>query len=592
MSVRPPAPLLDAQVVDSLDLRSQRLSKFSLYWYLKSIPDLTMGTILTIIPLAVGAVLTLGLTIDWGIRRAFTESQIETALNYDLDTIDDAKLQEWLESPELANWLAGLSGWVFLAPLLTLLILVIGWFVMRTLQWRRLRFGAEDGVLWMRGGLFTRWERRLPIVHVQSVEFRSTLLQRILTLRGVAISSAAPEGKDASIELLAVRRGVAAELANTIQTAFGETISTPEAKDSSSVPIASVGWKALVVAAANSFEVRLSAFSLYFIYQLLGQGPLKKWRDQMIGDVTKYAGEHQDTAHLLLIVAGGLLFFWLFSILIYVTTFARFRLRRNGKLALIEHGLLTRRWRTVLLPHVQALTFIESPAQQLVDDGSLRMTLPGTTRDSLERTMLLPAVDRTVVIDVLDRLFAELNPEIGTTLRNLRSSLRRLPPSARRSYLLRWTMRVLPLSLALMLVLHFAPLGIHAFWGVLPLVIFGPIGALLGNIRFKDAGWLLDERGRLVTRERALSRTTRVTRCERLVWTRISVLRIVNGRNVTFVSSVAGAGARPGILARLIGTGLIARTDSRLRVRGLLREDALELVDQLAKRPGSTSRSR
>ncbi len=592
MSVLPPAPLLDAQVVDSLDLRSQRLSKFSLYWYLKSIPDLTMGTILTIVPLAVGAVLTLGLVIDWGIRRAFTQSQIETALNYDFDTIDDAKLQEWLESPELADWLSGLSSWVFLAPLLTALILVVGWFVMRTLQWRRIRFGAEDGVIWMSGGLFTHWERRLPIIHVQSVEFRSTLLQRMLTLRGVAISSAAPEGKDASIELLAVRRGVAAEMANTIQTAFGETISTPEAEDSSSVPIASVGWKALIVAAANSFEVRLGVFSLYFIYQLLGQGPLKKWRDQVIGQITKYAGEHQDLAHILLIVAGGLLFFWLFSILIYITTFARFRLRRNGKLALIEHGLLTRRWRTVLLPHVQALTFVESPAQQLVDDGALRMTLPGTTRDSLERTMLLPAVDRSVIIDVLDRLFAELNPEIGNTLRNLRSSLQRLPPSARRSYLLRWTWRVLPLSVALMLLLYFAPLELHPLWGLLPLAILGPIGALLGNIRFKDAGWLLDESGRLVTRERALSRTTRVTRRERLVWTRISVLRIVTGRNVTFVSSVAGAGARPGIMARLIGTGLIARSDGRLRVRGLLREDALALVERLAERPGEPSSPR
>lgn len=583
MSGAPPQALVDAQIIDSLDTASRRLSKFSLFWYLKSLPEITMGTILTIIPLAIGAIFSLILLIDWGIHRAFTQSEIETALNYDFDTIDETKLQEWIEDPRLIEWLEGLSVWVFIVPLVTVLGLVLGWFVIRTLQWRRLRFGVEDGVIWMSGGLFTGWIRRLPITHVQSVEFKSTLLQRILTLRSVAISSAAPEGKKASIELLAIRRGVAADLAATVQTAFGATIATPESPDASSVPIATVSWKQLIVAAANSFEVRLSVFSLYVAYQLLGQGPLKQWRDRAIHSVTKYAEQHHDLANVVLIAVGALLFFWIFSIIIFITTFARFKLRRNGRLALIEHGLLTRRWRTVLLPRVQALTFIESPAQQLVNSGSLRMTLPGTTNNLLERTMLLPAVDRSVTIDVLDRLFSELNPETGDALRMRSTEFERLPPSARRSYLLRWTWRALPISLLLMLVFHFGQ-GINPLWGLLPLAIFGPLGAWLGNIRYRDAGWRIDERGRFIVRERALSRTTRMTRKERLVWTRISMLRIAPGKNVTFVSSVAGAGSRPGLKARILGQGLVAKSDSRLRVRGLLHEDALALVDRLALR--------
>jgi uncharacterized membrane protein YdbT with pleckstrin-like domain len=590
MSDARPSSLVDDQIIDSLDVTPRRLSKFSLYWYLKALPELTFGTALTIIPLAVGIILSLILLIDWGIRRAFTHAQIEKALNYDLDSIDEAKLQEWIDSPQLADWISGLSIWVIVVPVVVVVGLVVGWFVIRTLQWRRIRFGIEEGVIWTSGGLFTSWTRRLPIVHVQSVEFRSTLLQRMLTLRGVSVSSAAPEGKHATIELLAIRRGVAAELADTIQTAFGATIATPEAGDSGSAPIASVGWKQLIVAAANSFEVRLSVFSLYVFYRALGQvKDLKRWRDQAIHGITKYAEQHHDLANLLLIVAGALLFFWFFSIVIYVATFARFRLRRNGKLALIEHGLLTRRWRTVLLPRIQALTFIESPAQQLVDDGSLRMTLPGTTRDELARTMLLPAVDRSVTIDVLNQLFAELNPQTGDALRAEEMTLERLPPSARRSYLLRWTWRLLPLSLVIVLVLYLSPGGVSPLWGLLPWAIFGPIGAWLGNIRFKDAGWQLDQRGRLVVRERSLSRTTRMTRRDRLVWTRVSKLRIASGRNVTFVASVAGAGSRPGIKARLLGYGLVSRGDSRLRVRGLLHEDALALVDELAKRGSARS---
>ncbi|MCA9859701.1 MAG: hypothetical protein KC438_08260, partial [Thermomicrobiales bacterium] len=241
------------------------------------------------------------------------------------------------------------------------------------------------------------------------------------------------------------------------------------------------------------------------------------------------------------------------------------------------------RWRTVLLPHVQALSFIESPAQQLIDDGSLRMTLPGTTRDSLERTMLLPAVDRSVTIDVLERLFAEIAPETGNALRTIQGSLHRLPPSARRSYLLRWVWRLLPVTSILVIGMYLIPGGLNPLWGGLPLVVIGAFGAWLGNIRFRDAGWRVDERGVLAVRERGLSRVTRVARRERLVWTRASQLRLFAGKNVTFVASVAGAGARPGILSKILGYGLVSRSDSRFRVRGLLDTEAIELIDRLGK---------
>lgn len=582
-------PLVREQIIESLDLPPHRLSKITLFWYLKSLPDLTTKTIVTAIPALIGSVLTLILVVDWIIHRTFTRAQIEEALNYDLDTIDEARIQKWLDDPRLTEWVLSLSIWVFVFPAVMVLVIVIGWFVIRALQWRRIRFGCDDGVLWSSGGLFVSWNRQLPIVHVQSIEFRSTLLQRLLTLRGVSISSAAPEGRDATIDLLAIRRGVAAELAATVQTAFGATIATPEASGSASAPVASVSWKQLIVAAANSFEVRLSIISLYVFYRLMGQGPLKEWRDWAINSVTKYAEEHHDRASILLILIGALLFFWIFSIVIYIATFARFRLRRNGRLALIEHGLLTRRWRTVLLPRVQALSFVESPVQQLMNNGSLRITLPGTTRDRLERTMLLPSVERRVTIEVLERLFSETNPDAGESLRTLEHSLQRLPLSARRSYLLRWVWRLIPVCAVLAFVLWFGQ--ISPVWGVLPLAIFGPIGAVLGLLRFRDAGWHLSERGNLIVRERALSRTTRITRKDRIIWTRVSRLRIFSGPNVTFNSSVAGAGARPGIVAKVFGRGLVARDDSRLRVRGLLDTDAFDLVDRLRRRSDSNPHS-
>jgi uncharacterized membrane protein YdbT with pleckstrin-like domain len=577
-----PAPLINRAIVDSLDMESRRLSRFTLFWYLKSLPERSVGGIINVVLGAIGVVLAAGLFFDWLIHRAFTQDQIDKALNYDIETIDEQTINEWLEDPRFLDWLSHLSVWAILLPVLTVFTIIIGWVVIRTLQWRRIRFGAIDGVIWMSGGLFTTWIRRVPVVHVQTVEFRSTLLQRILLLRAVEISSGAPEGKRAAIDLIAVNRKGADQLAELFHRAYGVEFASPESNDAESVPVASVTWKQLIISAANSFEFRLGLFSLYFLYHFFGQfGFLKEWRDRSIRFVTRYAEQHHDLASIILIVLGAIVFLWVVSFLIYIATFARFRLRRTRQLALIEHGLLTRRWRTVVMPRIQALTLVESPLQQWAGDGSLRMTLPGTKRNEIERTMLLPSLDRSELLAVLERLYGHLAPGSSERLRNAGATLNRLPPSSRRPYLLRWTYRLLPLSLALTLLLSLGTWDRSPLWGMLPWVVLGPVGAILGHYRFRDAGWKLDEQGFLIVCERNFSRTTRIARRQRIIWRRAVRIGLLRGKKGTFVASVAGAGSRPSIVARILGTGLRANADSRFRVMAMPHDVAVELCDEL-----------
>jgi putative membrane protein len=580
-----PTPLINRAIVDSLDIDSRRLSRFTLFWYLKSLPDKSFSGILNVILVTIGAVLSLGLFFDWLLHRAFSEDQIDEALNYNLDTIDEQKIDEWMQDPRFLDWLSHLSVWAILIPFFTVLAVVIGWFVIRTLQWRRIRFGAVDGVIWMSGGLFATWTRRLPVVHVQSVEFRSTLLQRILRLRAVEISSGAPEGNRAAIELMAVNRKGAEQLADLFQKAYGVEFASPESDDADSVPVASVSWKQLIVSAANSFEFRLGLFSLYFLYQLFGHvGFMKEWRDRSIRFVTRYVEAHHDLANVVLVAIGAVVFLWVVSFLLYITTFAHFRLRRINQLALLEHGLLTRRWRTVVMPRIQALSLVESPLQQWAGDASLRMTLPGTKRNQIERTMLLPSLDRIETLAVLDRLYGHLSPGSSERLRQVDRTLERLPPSSRRPYVLRWTYRLLPLSLLLILLLSLSPWERSPLWGLLPWVVLGPVGAILGNIRFHDAGWRLDDAGFLIVRERNFSRTTRIARRQRIIWRRAVRIGLLRGKKGTFIASVAGAGSRPNLLGRLLGTGLKANSDSRFRVMAIPHDVALDLCDQLDPR--------
>ena len=132
--------------------------------------------------------------------------------------------------------------------------------------------------------------------------------------------------------------------------------------------LASITTWQLIAAGITSFEIRLSFVGAIAAFHIFSKSFLKTWRNDLIDWFVTTIERKHALADLVDFTIVLLLMFWVLSIITFVTTFSRFRLERLGHLALIEHGLITRRWRAVLLPRVQAITFVETPVQEWRND--------------------------------------------------------------------------------------------------------------------------------------------------------------------------------------------------------------------------------
>jgi uncharacterized membrane protein YdbT with pleckstrin-like domain len=289
------------------------------------------------------------------------------------------------------------------------------------------------------------------------LELAATWLDRVLDLRSVEVTSGAPEHGVATIHLAAVPTREAIQIQRIMLGAtqgLAPDRSTSGDDRREEIQLASISTSQLFAAGITSFELRLSFVGAIAVFHLFSKSYLKEWRNDVIHwFVTTIERKHAfadlvDATLLLLFV------FWVLSILTFVATFSRFRLQRLGDLGLIEHGLVTRRWRAVLLPRVQAIAFVETPVQEQRRCGSLRMELAGSHQRSLDRKMLLPSLPRAEALGTLERLFG------GVIYGNLAQDLdqfHRLPASSRRMYAMYWPYRLLGLAAALAIIDWLSP---------------------------------------------------------------------------------------------------------------------------------------
>jgi uncharacterized membrane protein YdbT with pleckstrin-like domain len=258
-------------------------------------------------------------------------------------------------------------------------------------------------------------------------------------------------------------------------------------------------------------------------------------------------------------------------------------LQRLGHLALIEHGLITRRWRAVLLPRVQAITFVETPVQEWRNAGSLRMELAGSHQNSLDRKMLLPSLPRDQALATLEKLFGgaffeNLSREIG--------NFNRVPATSKRMYTMFWVYRTLGLAAALVVFDWASPDVRFEHIVILGIALLAIPGYFYGLRQFKDAAWLLSDERELIVRERHINRRTIVCPVDRLQWRGVKQMTLPFRAPgpATVVAYVAASGKVDGVGKSIIGTGWPI-FDGRFRIRGIPRPQADALLEDIGPRP-------
>lgn len=568
-------PSLASADVDTVDaIEGRGLHWFSLYTYWKTLP-ITVGlvTLVSLLPgvVAVLAVTGFGLFYEEGdnlpgfLRHTVLQELIDYELKGSGEILDQLRHNRY--HPELTIILGAIA---------------VLWLVLRTLEYRATRYGVDDHAFWMRGGVFWQWERRLPMERVQSLELSANWLHRLLDLRAIEVTSGSPEKTIASIRLAAIPTADAIQIQRIMLRATKAVVEESFAaleQDREEVQLANITTWQLFAAGITSFEVRLSFVGAIAVFHIFSKSFLKTWRNDFIHWFVTTIEQRHAFADLVDFTLVLLLSFWILSILTFVATFSRFRLQRLGHLALIEHGLVTRRWRAVLLPRVQAIAFVETPVQEWRQTGSLRVELAGSHQKSLDRKMLLPSLPRAEALATLERLFG------GTFFDNISRDVgqfQRIPVSSRRMYSLFWVYRIIGFAIALVVLDWLSPDIRFEHLMVLGIFLLAIPGYFYGRRQFTDAGWFLNEDRELVVRERHINRRTLICPADRLQWRGMKqmTLPLRKPGPATVVGYVAASGKVDGVGKGFVPVGWPV-VDGRLRIRGIPATEASLLLDRM-----------
>jgi putative membrane protein len=363
------------------------------------------------------------------------------------------------------------------------------------LSWRATIYEVAGGVFRLRWGVVQKNERAIPLDHIQSVDTVQGIIQRLFNVVELRIETAGGGASEPDASLAALDRAVAEALRREIAGSRREPVET---ETSGPAVVRKLETRDLLLAGATSGQIGV-ALSLIAVASQLFDNFLSQNLAQRL--LETFAPRSVTTALLYVFILG--LFAWLLAIGGTVLAYTGFTLSRDGDFLYIRRGLLERREATIPLARIQAVHIMEGLLRQPFGLASLRVESAGYGQDAGVSTTLFPLLPRKEVHGLL----LEAAPEFAVA-----PPLNALPRRALRRYVFRSTLPFLVLifAAALLSTLVFD----LAAWVFAALLLLLP-AALFGWLRYRDAGWALEEDS-LVVRSRFLGRTTAIAPRRRL----------------------------------------------------------------------------
>ncbi|MFL6008664.1 MAG: PH domain-containing protein [Rubrobacteraceae bacterium] len=363
------------------------------------------------------------------------------------------------------------------------------------LSWRATTYEVAGGVFRLRWGVVQKNERAIPLDHIQSVDTVQGIIQRLFNVVELRIETAGGGASEPDASLAALDRADAEALRREIAGSRREPVET---ETSGPAVVRKLETRDLLLAGATSGQIGV-ALSLIAVASQLFDNFLSQNLAQRL--LETFAPRSVTTALLYVFILG--LFAWLLAIGGTVLAYTGFTLSRDGDFLYIRRGLLERREATIPLARIQAVRIMEGLLRQPFGLASLRVESAGYGQDAGVSTTLFPLLPRKEVHGLL----LEAAPEFAVA-----PPLNALPRRALRRYVFRSTLPFLVLifAAALLSSLVFD----LAAWVFAALLLLLP-AALFGWLRYRDAGWALEE-DRLVVRSRFLGRTTAIAPRRRL----------------------------------------------------------------------------
>jgi putative membrane protein len=349
-------------------------------------------------------------------------------------------------------------------------------------RWWTTSWSLDASALHLRSGLFSRDEKVIPRERISSLDTTQGPLQRLFGVLELRVQTPGG-GRHAEIALRAVTR----RDAETLRRALGHAADASPAPD-----------ERLRLTPGALLLAALTAPQLTVLVPVAGG--LAAAGQDVLGSVSRqtFDGLPDSAGQWLLLAAAVLALAWLLSIAGAVVTFAGFEVVRDGDRLRTRSGLFARRAATLPLSRVQGVRVVEGLLREPFGLATLRVETAGYAGQGAVTQTLFPLVRRRDAAAVIDRLV----PALAGPIEHLEPP----PGRARRSYLAGPLLVAAAVAIALVVV---AP----GAWPVMAAAVL--LAAMLGELRFRAAGWRLDE-GRVVLRSRHVARSTLVASRRRL----------------------------------------------------------------------------
>lgn len=430
----------------------------------------------------------------------------------------------------------------------------IGSVVASVAQWWMYRYRVTDREIALRSGIISKQERVIPFERIQAVNLSDAPLERLFQVMKLQVETGAGGGASAEIELQALKRDEAAALRQQLIAARqrlrgdGLAVVASDAGEAAPAapaaqPIATDGelvrkltTRELLIAGATSGRIGAAA-AIAGVLAQFGDNliPASVWERLPWEGFAEAATDIQVVASLL--VALGLLA-WLISIVATVLTYGGFELRRSGDQLQVQYGLLDRRRTTIPIRRIQAIRISEAMLRQPFGYAEVRFDSAGFGADQGASGVLSPLIPKRDVLALLEVACPQFafDPDPA--------GLRPLPARARQRYIVAASIGwVLTIAVAAVIAWRFLEFPV---WWVLTGLAATPFFALLGNLRYRDAGWLVDD-GRFLLRWRAISRVTVLTQVRRLQYRGLRADPFQRRAGLaTLRTAVASGGSREG----------------------------------------------
>ena len=399
-------------------------------------------------------------------------------------------------------------------------------------SWQYTTYFVRGGALHFRSGVFSPDETSIPLGRIQAIDESQGPIQRLFGVQELNVQTA---GGGAKGEI--VLRAVSEEAARALRAAAG--LPEPVERD---LPEWRLGMGALAVTAITAPQLSV----LLPIVGAIGAGADDIFFPNddgsgLIDALPRDAGGIEVLLGLLLL--GALLL----SFLGAIVTFSGFTLVRDGERLRIRRGLFARRAATIPLSRVHAVDVVEGVLRRPFGLCTVRVQTAGYAKERAAAQTLLPLVRVSDVQRLLDVFVPRLAGEVP--------ELARPPARARRRY-------ALPPAAVGVAVGVGATIAEPAAWPAIP--VLGALGAVIGLMRWRAAGWSSDGR-RFLVRGGALARRTLVARADRLQEHQLSANTFQRRAGLADFAASVGSGRTGGIrhLEAAVAGGLFERLRPR-----------------------------